>query len=446
LEAVAAKLLAGAGTTLALFWDSLFGLIFGFLISAIVQVAFSRATMHRLLGPNLRGLANGTVFGIVASACSYGAAAAARGFFQKGADLRAVFAFMIASTNMNLAIVVMFWAMLGWKFAFAEFAGGIVIITVVALGMSALFSPEELRGLAAAMPRKPRAVCVSECLQCGMAGEAEHAVEYEGSTYLFCGARHEREFREHPARVLGEAEVEAETVAGSESIVSATQPRGLAALRLRATWREVLEVALGDVRMLRGEIVIGFVVAGFAAALVPAEWLSGALRSVGSVPVIGYPLLLLTGLLIAIATFVCSMGNVPIARYLASAGIPLGANTTFIYGDLLIPPLIAIYRKSFPPKAVWSFLGLFVLGACIAGALMDFLIGNLFGGQASVPMAMDVSDRFTLIANALGIVSALAVVIAARNAPPPVLEPPAPAGRQAPADDGVTTIDLISLK
>jgi len=444
--------LAGAGTTLALFWDSLFGLIFGFLISAIVQVAFSRATMHRLLGPNLRGLANGTVFGIVASACSYGAAAAARGFFQKGADLRAVFAFMIASTNMNLAIVVMFWAMLGWKFAFAEFAGGFVIIAVVALGMSALFSPEELRGLAAAMPRKPRGVRVSECLQCGMAGEAEHAVEYEGTTYLFCGARHEREFREHPARVLGEAEgdaeveAHAESGAGSESIASATQPRGLAALRLRSTWREVLEVALGDVRMLRGEIVIGFVVAGFAAALIPSEWLSGALRAVGAVPFIGYPLLLLAGLLIAVATFVCSMGNVPIARYLASAGIPLGANTTFIYGDLLIPPLIAIYRKSFPPKAVWSFLGLFVLGACIAGALMDFLIGNLFGGQASVPMAMDVSDRFTLIANALGIVSALAVVIAARNAPPPVLEPPAPAGRQAPADDGVTTIDLISLK
>jgi len=433
--------------TLALFWDSLFGLIFGFLISAIVQVAFSRATMHRLLGPNLRGLASGTVFGIVASACSYGAAAAARGFFQKGADLRAVFAFMIASTNMNLAIVVMFWAMLGWKFAFAEFAGGIVIIAVVALGMSALFSPEDLRGLAAAMPRHPRAARarVSECLQCGMAGEAEHAVEYEGTTYLFCGARHEREFREHPARVLGEAEGGAEAEADSDAGVDAT-PRGMAALRLRSTWREVLEVALGDVRMLRGEIAIGFVVAGFAAALIPSEWLSGALRAVGSVPFIGYPLLLLAGLLIAIATFVCSMGNVPIARYLASAGIPLGANTTFIYGDLLIPPLIAIYRKSFPPKAVWSFLGLFVLGACIAGALMDFLIGNLFGGQASVPMAMDVSDRFTLIANALGIVSALAVVLVARSAPPRV-EPSVGHDRPVPAGDGVTTtIDLISLK
>jgi len=371
LEAVAAKLLSGAGMTLALFWDSLFGLIFGFLISAVVQVAFSRATMHRLLGPGARGIANGTLFGIVASACSYGAAAAARGFFRKGADLRAVFAFMISSTNMNLAILVMFWAMLGWKFAFAEFAGGIVIIAVVALGIGLLFTPEELRGLAASMPREAKADTVRECLQCGMAGDAGHAVEYEGTTYLFCGARHEREFRENPARVLGAAEAEAQAA-------EAAQPHGVGALRLRSTWRAVRDVAFADVDMLKGEIVIGFVVAGFAAALVPSAWLSGALHAVGAVPFVGYALLLLVGLALAAATFVCSMGNVPIARYLASAGIPLGANTTFIYGDLLIPPLIAIYRKSFPPKAVWAFLGLFVLGACIAGALMDFLIGNFF--------------------------------------------------------------------
>ena len=89
---------AGLRTTFGFFWDSFFGLVFGFLISAIVQVAFSRGAMHRFLGPNLRGVVNGTAFGIVASACSYGAAAAARGFFQKGGDVRAVFAFMISST------------------------------------------------------------------------------------------------------------------------------------------------------------------------------------------------------------------------------------------------------------------------------------------------------------------------------------------------------------
>ena len=70
------------------------------------------------------------------------------------------------------------------------------------------------------------------------------------------------------------------------------------------------------------------------------------------------------------------MGNVPIARFLANAGIPLGANTTFIYGDLLILPLIAIYRKSFPPRVTWVFLALFTAGAMLAGAMMERLIGN----------------------------------------------------------------------
>jgi uncharacterized membrane protein YraQ (UPF0718 family) len=163
--------------------------------------------------------------------------------------------------------------------------------------------------------------------------------------------------------------------------------------------------------MLRNELILGYFIAGFAAALVPAEWLAGVLHAVGSVPLAGYPLLLLTGLVLAALTFICSMGNVPIARFLATAGIPLGANTTFIYGDLLIPPLIGIYRKSFPPKVVWSFLGLFVVGAMLAGALMDAVIGGVFGGLAHG--TMDLSDRFTLVANGVACLALAGVALAA---------------------------------
>ena len=115
-------------------------------------------------------------------------------------------------------------------------------------------------------------------------------------------------------------------------------------------WEAVAATAIADVGMLRTELIVGYLVAGYAAALVPPGWLAAALHAVGAVPYAGYVLLLTVGLLIAVATFICSMGNVPIARFLANAGIPLGANTTFIYGDLLILPLIAIYRKSFPPR------------------------------------------------------------------------------------------------
>ncbi len=147
------------------------------------------------------------------------------------------------------------------------------------------------------------------------------------------------------------------------------------------------------------------------------------MHAVGAVPLIGYVLLLCVGLLLACVTFVCSMGNVPIARFLALAGIPLGANTTFIYGDLLIPPLIGIYRKSFPPKATYAFLGLFIFGALVAGALMDVTIGHAFGGAERMG-SMAASDRFTAVANVIALAAlACAVMVAKRaHAMPPGTE------------------------
>jgi uncharacterized membrane protein YraQ (UPF0718 family) len=404
MEAVGAALLRGLGTTAGFFWDSLYGLIFGFLISAIAQTTLSRGAMERALGPNLRGILNGAVFGIVASACSYGAAAAARGFYQKGADARSVFAFLVSSTNMNVAILIMFWAMLGWQFAAAEFFGGIVIVAFVSIGLTLLFRGDALRAIDTSAPGA--GARVMECLQCGMEGEEEHAVAYEGRTYLFCGARHEAGFRADPQGVLAAARADDESMPG------------LVALRSAATWKTVLDTFLADVEMLRGELVLGFVIAGFAAALVPPSWLAWVLHEVGAVPVVGYPLLLLVGLLLAIVTFVCSMGNVPIARFLAVAGIPLGANTTFVYGDLLIPPLVAIYRKSFPPKLVYAFLGLFVLGALVAGALADLAFGRSFATAHEMlsMSSMSFSNGFTIVANVIALVALAAVIVVGRRA------------------------------
>jgi uncharacterized membrane protein YraQ (UPF0718 family) len=180
---------------------------------------------------------------------------------------------------------------------------------------------------------------------------------------------------------------------------------------MRRDWGAVAATAVADVRMLRSELIVGYLIAGFAAALVPPGWLAGALHAVGSVPILGYVLLLIVGLLIAVVTFVCSMGNVPIARFLANAGIPLGANTTFIYGDLLILPMIAIYRKSFPPRITWTFVALFTVGAMLAGAIMEKLIGSTFGGVSMGSMALN--DRFTLISNIIAIGAVAAVAIAA---------------------------------
>jgi uncharacterized protein len=363
--AVLHALIAGIAQAATFFWDSLFGLIFGFLVSAIVQVALTPATMHRYLGAGLRGLLYASGFGIISSSCSYGAAAAARGFYRQGADARAIFAFLTSSTNMNIAILILFWSLLGWKFAFAEFFGGIIIIVVITLGFSVLFRPGELARL-----------------------QAEYI------------DRSHDEMGEHAHHACGSA---------------GDAPRGFVSLGRRETWSAIAATALADVRMLRTELVVGYLIAGFAAALIPPGWLAGALHAVGSVPFVGYLLLLIVGLLIAIATFVCSMGNVPVARYLANAGIPLGANTTFIYGDLLILPLISIYLKSFPARIAWSFMGLFTIGAMLAGAIMERLIGSALGGVSMGSMA--VNDRFTLICNiaALAAVGAIGIAILPRR-------------------------------
>ena len=357
MDAVTGGLLAGVRTSAGFFWDSLFGLIFGFLISATVQVAATPRDMERWLGPNMRGILGGAAFGIIASACSYGAAAAARGFYQRGADIRSVFAFLISSTNMNVAIVILFWTLLGWKFAFAEFFGGAIIIAVVVVGLSLLFSPHRQAAL-----RETFAF-----------GEDDHC--------------------HHDANAAGVA-----------------PPPRLSSI---ATWGAIWRTMLADVAMLRYELLAGYLIAGFAAALVPPQWLTAALGAVRAVPVGGYVLLLLAGLLLAVVTFVCSMGNVPIARFLALAGIPLGANTTFIYGDLLVPPMVAIYRKSFPRELVVAFVVLFVIGALIAGAVMDLVIGRGFGGFSMGSMA--VNDRFTLYSNMAAIAVFAALWMAARR-------------------------------
>jgi uncharacterized membrane protein YraQ (UPF0718 family) len=342
-------LAAGVLQAAMFFWDSLFGLIFGFLVSAIVQVMLTPATMERYLGPGLKGLLYGAGFGVISSSCSYGAAAAARGFYRSGADIRAVFAFLVSSTNMNLAILILFWSLLGWRFAFAEFFGGVIIIAVVTLGLSLFFGNAKLARLQ------------HDYVTSAQADEEEGCEHHHGGS-----------------------------------------PR-------KRGWSAVASTALADVRMLRTELIVGYLIAGFAAALIPTGALASALRAVGSVPFAGYVLLLLVGLLIAVATFVCSMGNVPVARYLANAGIPLGANTTFIYGDLLILPLIAIYRKSFPDRITWAFVGLFVAGAMLAGAIMERLIGG--GAAAMTGASMTLNDRFTFTSNmvALAAVAALAL-------------------------------------
>jgi uncharacterized membrane protein YraQ (UPF0718 family) len=124
------------GDSLILLWESLYGLVLGFLISAIVQVLIGEKTIRRFASDTPTGIAAMAGFGIISSSCSYASAAVARSLYHRGAGARASFAYLISSTNMNVAILILFWVLVGWKFALAEFLGGIIIIVVVATGLS----------------------------------------------------------------------------------------------------------------------------------------------------------------------------------------------------------------------------------------------------------------------------------------------------------------------
>jgi uncharacterized membrane protein YraQ (UPF0718 family) len=412
----------GLATSWRLLWESLYGLTLGFLLSAVVQIVVPQRLLRRYATGGLRGIAIASGFGAISSSCSYGSAAATRSLYRRGADARAALSFLISSTNMNVAILVMFWVMVGWKFAFAELFGGAIIIAVVTVGLTVLFPRGALERLRAdvvwddarAPEQHEKAEPVTEDVVCGMRGRAEHAVSLAGRSYWFCNADHARQFAAEPAAhtavrpgtaAVMTADVEEQdlvcgmtgspdhevTHAGrtyrfcspgcARSFATAParytgnaagQPQPpRASLRTAETWSAIAERAWADVKMLRTELLVGYLLAGFAEALIPKHAFSQLMHTVGAVPVLGYVLLLLFGLAIAVATFVCSMGNVPVAAFLKTAGVPLGANTAYIYGDLLILPLVRIYRRSFPPRLTAAFLGLFVAGACVAGAAME---------------------------------------------------------------------------
>lgn len=213
---------AGLLESLNLLWESLYGLVLGLLISAIVQVAVTEKTVRRYASDTLGGVAAMAGFGIISSSCSYAAAAVGRSLYRRGAGPRAAFAYMISSTNMNVAILILFWVLVGWKFALAEFLGGIVIIAVVATGLSLLFSREALERLRADAPREDLRDAVTEHVVCGMQGSKAHAVEHKGRTYLFCNAQHARQFRADPAEYtsrLGEG-----SQADQRSLVQSASP------------------------------------------------------------------------------------------------------------------------------------------------------------------------------------------------------------------------------
>jgi hypothetical protein len=308
----------------AMLWEMLWALVLGFSLSAFLQVFFRKEQVTKQFGrASLREVALATFFGAVSSSCSYAAAATAKTFFKKGAALVPTFAFMFASTNLVLELGFILWLLLGWKFVLAEAVGAFILIAVMWL-LVKLTLPKNLVEQARAHNSDDEE---SSC--------HSHGQEMESS---------DESFKEK--------------------------------IKRRENWARVADAFFMDVAMLWKEIAIGFLIAGLLMVLVPEDWWknlfiahgTGALRLIENS---------IVGPLIAVASFVCSIGNIPLASLLWSGGISFGGVISFIYADLIIIPLIFIYRKYYGTKAALYITVVLFVSMVSAGIIVDLLFGAL---------------------------------------------------------------------
>ncbi len=300
-------------------------LVLGFAISAIVQAWVPRERIEGALSGSGPGpLAKATGLGAASSSCSYAAIAIAKSLFQKGASAATALAFQFASTNLVWELGLVLWVLLGWQFTLAEYLGGIAMIVLMALMLRLFVSPE--------LERRAR----------------KHAQDAQAG---------------HQHHTAGER------TSWRQRLTSAS------------SWSDVAHNFRGDWQMLYKEIAIGFLLAGFIGLLgndffnvLFIEDAPPLLRTIENV---------LVGPLIAVLSFVCSVGNVPLAAVLWSGGISFAGVMAFIFADLIVLPIILAYRKYYGWAFALRITALMFVTMVIAALLVD----GLFGVAGLIPTA-----------------------------------------------------------
>jgi uncharacterized protein len=332
------ELLIALRESFFMLWDTLWALIGGFALSGAIQAFVPRDALRRHLGDHRpRALVRASLAGAASSSCSYAASAMAKSLVAKGADFIASMVFMFASTNLVIELGVVLAVLIGWQFAVAEYVGGVIMIGLLAL-LGGLFLTARLAGAAQA--------------RLGGAAQARLGAGESGG------------------------HVQPEPAAGP---ARSTDPAGRKAIATKAGWASAASYAVADLTMLRKELVIGFAGAGFLAALVPAGfWHAffmtghGTWTSVENAAV---------GPLIAMISFVCSIGNVPLAAALWHGGISFGGVTSFIFADLIALPLLLVYRRYYGWRLALRMLALFWVVMTAAGLATE----AIFSAAGLVP-------------------------------------------------------------
>ncbi|MBB5342611.1 permease [Tunturibacter empetritectus] len=318
--------------SLTMAWEILWALILGFLLSAVVQAVVSKEEMSRLLPDDRpRTIVKACWLGAASSSCSYAAVALARSMFRKGANFTASMAFQFASTNLVMELGILLAVLMGWRFTLAEFVGGPVMIWLLVVLFRMLLRPEMVE---AARQQAERGI------QGRMEGHAAMDMSvHEGTLWQ-----------------------------------RATSDKGRTA---------VSHFFVMDWASLWVDIGVGLLIAGALAAWVPKHFWQTFFFA-------GHPLLAkiwgpLVGPAVAVISFVCSVGNVPLAAVLWNGGISFGGVIAFLFADLIILPILNIYRKYYG----WRVSAFLFVTFYVAMAAAAFVVEIVFGALHLIPQQRD---------------------------------------------------------
>ena len=312
----------------AMFWEILWALILGFSLSAVVQAVVSKSEMSRLLGDDSpKTLSIATTLGAASSSCSYAAVALARSIFRKGANFTAAMVFELASTNLVAELGIIMIILMGWQFAAAEFVGAPVMVVILVMLFRAFLTSQMVDEARTQAGKGVRG---------SMEGHAEMDMSVRGGPII--------------KRIFS---LEGRTAISHYFVMDWV-----------AIWKDIAG---------------GLLLAGALAVWVPKGFWKGFFLS--SHPVLAKFWGPIVGPLVAIASFVCSVGNVPLAAVLWNGGISFGGVIAFIFADLIVLPVLDIYRKYYGWKMMWFILVTFYT-AMVGGALV---IEFLFHAAGWVP-------------------------------------------------------------
>lgn len=343
-------------------WQALWALLLGFMISGAIQAFVSKEGMVNYMGePDLKSVLYAMGFGTASTSCSFGDIAATKTLFKKGAHIIPAVAFKIASTNFVIGLTFVIWALLGWEFAVAQAVGAPIFI-LIAIVLVHLWIPyDETQQARERLLEEEQPVVTDPVCKMRLDRENGISIEHKNETVYFCSEGCKRLFEQNP---------DTHTMSWKEKITSVNG------------WVEAANQTKKDLKMLWKELAIGFLLAGLVAAAVPQTIWTLLFEGGGTgVTQVAYNSVL--GPLISVATFVGSMGNVPLAAVLWGSGFAFAGVIAFLYADLIVPQLIRIYRKIWGKK-IGTRISIILF---VSMATTGFIVYYLFAALGLIPDA-----------------------------------------------------------